>query len=106
MGTLANGGTYFGHQYTRILGYAEYAIYQNSGTDYLIKTYSISRQKTLYINSLKQLINDELSTNFDISEKDKPALKRSLLKTVTEMDGLITNYFYLNMAKEFQYSNY
>jgi hypothetical protein len=106
MGSFAGGGTYFGHQYTRILGYAEYAIYQNNGTDCFIKTYDISKQKSLYINSLKQFINDELSTNFDISEKDKPALKKSLLKTVIDIDGLITNYFYLDKAKEFQYSNY
>ncbi|MES2277352.1 MAG: hypothetical protein V4592_15100 [Bacteroidota bacterium] len=105
-GKLSGGGTYYSHQYSRIAGYAEYAIYRGAGNDYYQRTYPISRQKQLYISSLKQLINDELSNNFDITEKDKPALKKGLLETVNHINGLITNFYYLKMTQEFQYSNY
>jgi hypothetical protein len=106
MQNLGNGGTFFGHQQRRILGYAEYSIYTGINNDYYTKEYNIAKQKSLYISSLKQLINDDLSTNFDISEKRKPTLLKELLKTVNDIDGLISNYFYLNNAREFEYSNY
>jgi hypothetical protein len=105
-GRLAGGGTYFGHQYTRILGEAEYAIYQANGNDYYIKTYNISKQKILYSNSLKQAISDEVNANPELTEKEKTALKKDLFKTVHEIDGLMTDYFYLESTRKFQYANY
>jgi hypothetical protein len=108
MRRLAQGGTYFGHQEARILGYAEHSVYLYSQYKYgdYTKEYSISTQKKLYINSLKQYISDELSTNFDFLSGDKPALKKDLYETVDRIDRLITNYYYLNMTQEFQYSHY
>lgn len=103
---LAQGGTYFGHQYSRIAGYAEYAIYQGANNDYYLKNYNIIKQKTWYIISLKQKITDELNSNDDIYPKDKIKLKKELFETVNKIDRLITNYFYLKMAQGFQYSNY
>ncbi|MES2375854.1 MAG: hypothetical protein V4553_04720 [Bacteroidota bacterium] len=108
-GKLAQGGTYFSHQDSRILGYAEYSISLKKSDrydDWFGKKYDISRQKTLYINSLRQKITDELNSNFDINKEDKPKLKKELFETVNQLDGLITNYFYLKMTQEFQYSNY
>ncbi|WP_295798240.1 hypothetical protein [Mucilaginibacter sp.] len=103
-----NGGTYFGHQETRILGDAEYAVslYPKNKDDYYVKTYNIAAQKRLYIGALKQRIDDELSANTDIPGKDKPATKVRLYKTVNDIDGLITEYFYLTMAQQFQHTNY
>ena len=108
-GRLGHGGTYYGHQYRRILGYAEYSIYllnedQNYGD--FKKSYSISKQKALYIASLKQTIEDEVNSDNDNLPKQKPKTKKELLKTVNEIDSLITDYFYLNMVQEFQYSHY
>ena len=55
-----NGGSYFGHQNTRIIGYAEYSIYLYLNIkDDIQKNYDISKQKGLYIKSLRQLIEDE-----------------------------------------------
>lgn len=107
-GRLAVGGTYFGHQYQRILGYAEYSIYllDADNRDYYYKRYNISAQKNLYIKSLNQLVTDEVENNFDISQNDKPSLKKELLETVKQIDSLVNNYYYLTMAKEFQYSHY
>ena len=50
---LSYGGTYFGHQQRRIIGYAEYAInWYSERKDFFDKTYDISRQKKLFINTL------------------------------------------------------
>lgn len=105
---LMGGGTYFGHQETRILGDAEYAVslYPKNKDDYYVKTYSIAAQKELYINALKQRIDDELSASADVPEKDKSATKVALYKTVNDIDSLITEYFYLKMAQQFQYTKY
>lgn len=101
------GGTYFGHQHLRILGYAEYAIYlmpkEGELTD---KKYNINQQKALYIKSLKQLIKDENQLDFDTPPKEKPERLKELHQIVDELDKLITNLFYLRRAQEFQYSNY
>jgi hypothetical protein len=105
---LKGGGTFFGHQHTRILGYAEYSIfiygYEKKYGD--LKTYSVSKQKQLYISLLKQHITDELSSNFDIPENEKSKLKQQLFETVNHINGLITEYFYLEQVQTFQYSNY
>jgi hypothetical protein len=108
-GRLRHGGTYYGHQDSRILGYAEYSIYllnehQNYGN--FKKPYSISKQKALYMATLKQTIEDEINSDNDTLLKQKPKDKKELLKTVNEMDSLITDYFYLNMVQKFQYSHY
>lgn len=103
---LAGGGTYFGHQYTRILGYAEYSICLGKGNNYYIKNYNIAGQKNLYINSLKQHMYDEVNNDGELSPKEKSDKQLELLKTITDIDRLITNYFYLKMAERFQYSHY
>ncbi|TFF33589.1 hypothetical protein [Mucilaginibacter psychrotolerans] len=108
MMTLTGGGTYFGHQYKRILGYAEYSVYLylKNKDDYYHKIYSIVNQKQLYIKSLKQYINDEISNDLSSTPNEQIALRKELFKTVTEIDGLLTEYFYLDAVREFQYSHY
>ncbi|WP_114940524.1 hypothetical protein [Mucilaginibacter endophyticus] len=106
-GGLAQGGTYFGHQHTRILGDAEYSLYLGDFYDcYDERTYDITKQKKLYLNALHQQITDELSTNYDIQKNEKSDLKRDLFEKVKGLDTLITDYFYLESARTFQYSNY
>jgi len=106
-GRLAHGGTYFGHQYTRILADAEYSIslgdYRDCDDE---KQYDISKQKQLYLNALKQQIIDELNSNLDFPDKERLQEKKELFETVKELDDLITDYFYLKSARTFQYSNY
>jgi hypothetical protein len=106
-GHLQSGGTYFGHQYRRILGYAEYSIYRYSQrNDDFIKNYDISKQKELYINSLKQIIKDEISDDNEIPSKYKKKSETELFKIVGKLDVLITDYFYLREARSFQYGYY
>lgn len=88
---IEHGGTYFGHQSYRILAYAEYNIYlYKYGIE---KLYDISKQKELYIKSLRQLIKDE--------EYDE-----NVDEIVNIIDKRITNIFYLRCAQEFQYKYY
>lgn len=101
------GGTYFGHQHIRILGYAEYAIYIMPKEGELIdKKYNINQQKALYIKSLRQLIKDENQLDFNTLGEEKPERLKELHQIVDELDKLITNLFYLRQAQEFQYTNY
>jgi len=75
-GHLQYGGTYFEHQDSRILGYAEYSIYLISEIK-IEKTYDITKQKELYIKSLRQLIEDESKIDFETLDKDKKSERKS-----------------------------
>jgi hypothetical protein len=101
------GGTYFGHQYSRISGYAEYSIYlmpkDKGGIE---KTYDITRQKEFYIKSLRQLIEDESEIDFNTLGEEKIKRIKKLNEIVDELNELITDNYYLRRAQEFQYGYY
>ena len=107
-GALQSGGTYFGHQYARIEAYAEYGIHLFADNhDVFIKGYDISKQKNLYIAGLQQLIKDEVGENDDLTtNKEKTEKINELLITVSDLNKLITDNFYLKMAQGFQYEHY
>ena len=101
------GGTYFGHQYPRILGYAEYSVYLYSEqSDNIEKTYDITKQKELYIKSLRQLIDDESKIDNETLGNDKIARSKELNKIVDVLNQLITDNFYLRRTQEFHYGHY
>lgn len=104
---LQYGGTYFGHQQRRILGYAEFSVYLLPKNQHEIsKTYDISKQKALYIQSLRQQIEDEAKIDFNTLGKEKVERARELHRIVDELNRLITDNFYLRRAQEFQYGQY
>jgi len=108
---LNSGGTYFGHQYSRIAGYVEYAIWFNSiDQSSFGRNYNIKKQKDLYIESLRQFVKDELSeNNFNpavISPENKMSLQKDLDKLIDHISTLVSNYFYLKNAQSFQYAHY
>lgn len=106
-GQFEYGGTYFGHQKSRILGYAEYSIYLlPKEKDNISKTYDITKQKQLYIKSLRQLIEDESKIDFETSGKDKVDRIKELNSIIDELNMLITDNFYLRRAQEFHYGHY
>ena len=107
-GLLNYGGTYFGHRYRRIIGYAEYAVYQyKENGDYYRKKYDIKKQKQLYLALLRQKIADEISVDNEVPRKDEKAKRqRELFNYVDHLDGLITDNFYLEKAQEFQFLHY
>lgn len=102
-----HGGTYFGHQYAKISGYAEYSVYLYSWSkDDIDKTYDITKQKELYIKSLRQLIEDEIGIDNMIPGSEKIEQNRKLNEIVDNLNKLITDNFYLRRAQEFQYRHY
>jgi hypothetical protein len=101
------GGTYFGHQYSRILGYAEYSVYLHSEHNRNFeKTYDITKQKEFYIKSLRQLIDDESEIDGETLEKDKAERNKELNEIVDNLNKLITDTFYLRRTQEFHYGHY
>lgn len=101
------GGTYFGHQKMRILGYAEYSIYLfPKEKNEIEKTYDIVKQKELYIKSLRQLIEDESKIDYETLGQEKITRNKKLNTIVDELEKLITDNFYLRRTQEFHYSNY
>ena len=108
--SLSGGGTYYGHQYARILAYAEYSVYAYNlalQRNIFKKNYSILTQKSFFLHSLKQLINDEMSDNNDFLDKqDKLKEKLELYSMVDEISILTTDYFYLKSGQSFQYTHY
>ena len=106
-GHFQYGGTYFGHQRMRILGYVEYSIYLfPKGKNELEKTYDITKQKELYIKSLRQLIEDESKIDFETLGQEKIKRTQKLNNIVDELDKLIKDNFHLRRTQEFHYSNY
>ena len=107
-GNLNYGGTYFGHQYSRIEGYAEFSIYwYKHYEDYFDRPYDITKQKAFYVGGLKQLILDEEQfDNYTIEKKEKVERRKKLFNKVNILDKQITDYFYLRMAQSFQSDNY
>lgn len=106
-GHFQYGGTYFGHQSSRILGYAEFSVHLFIVNEKDIsKTYDIVKEKALYISSLRQIIIDESSIDFNTLGKEKTERNNELNKIVNNIDKLITNNFYLKRAQAFQYDKY
>lgn len=105
---LQYGGTYFGHQFNRINGYAEYGVYEyRSFSDIDNKLTNIQKLKQLYLASLKEIIHKEIELDNEIPFKiDKIKRENELLKYVATLDKTITNNFYLKKAQQFQYSYY
>lgn len=101
------GGTFFGHQTLRILGYAEYSVYLYSiKNDKFEKTYNIATQKTLYIKSLRQMVADESNMDFETLGEEKVKRTKMMNQIIDKLDSLITDVFYLRRAQAFQYEHY
>jgi hypothetical protein len=102
-----HGGTYFGHQGPRILGYVEFSIYlYKSYEGELSRTYDIAKQKGVYIQSLRQLVDDEIQNDNEMAEQEKTGRKKELNVIVDRIDKMITDNFDLRRAQEFQYEHY
>jgi len=103
---LSYGGTYYGHQYIRIVGFVEYSIYSQIDNDYYIKKYDYNYQKKIYLETFQQMIRDEISVDDETNDKQKKQREIQFLKKVQKLNSLITNYSDLKSAQKFQYANY
>jgi hypothetical protein len=99
---LRLGGTYYGHQYRRILGYAEYSIYKykSNPKDYSKKE-GFAYAKKAFIDSLRQVIAREINSETSVPKDELVKRYHYLLKKVNELDKQISDYFYLREAGEF-----
>lgn len=70
------------------------------------KTYDITKQKELYIKSLRQLIDDESKIDNETLGKEKAERNKELNKIVDDLNKLITDNFYLRRTQEFHYRHY
>lgn len=110
MGSISYGGTYFGHMYDRLVGYAEYSLYMYptylNGLD-LMGTYDIKPQQKLFIQTLKQMADDELSIDiYDAIIETREERTENFYRIINDLDNLITDKFLLRAAQEFLYSKY
>lgn len=102
------GGTFFGHQHQRIPAYAEYILHTEPEDEINFqKTYSVTEQKRLYLESLRQLIRDVISIDIELrNRQQKRERSRFLNKNVQALDTLITDLYYLRKAQEYHYRFY
>ena len=107
-GRLKYGGTYYGHQYKRILAYSEFSIFKYiSDSLQFAKKIGLSQQKQIFLSALKRDIEDEVSADDSLFDnKSKSERKKQLYKLLFKLNIFISDYFYLKMAQEFQYSMY
>lgn len=103
---LSYGGTYFGHQESRLPAEAEYSIYVTSDQDNFTDQYDISKQKTLYIQSLKQRIEDEVKVDKSLTDQEKIERIKKINELVDKINHSIVNTFYLRCAQYFQFKYY
>ncbi|HEY8967721.1 MAG TPA: hypothetical protein VIM64_01475, partial [Puia sp.] len=107
-GRLNHGGTYFGHQDSRLIGYAEYAVYLLSKEPgWFKKDYPIAAQKAKFLDLIHQQMLDEVGVdNYLLGPDEKQKTKQEMQKELDKMAALITNYFYLTTARSFLYEHY
>jgi hypothetical protein len=103
---LQYGGTYFGHQISRINGYVEYEVYRSIDDDWYKKEYNIDKQKMMFLQSLRQHVLDEEDFDYDTLGKEKIKRREELLKIIDEIGSNIITFYDLRKAQEFQYSYY
>jgi hypothetical protein len=103
---LQHGGTYFGHQTSRVLGYAEFSIYLYKLNENEISKAYIGKQRKLYIQSLRQLVNDEIQNDNQSLAQEKAGDEKELNALIDNIAKALTDNFYLRRAQEFQYEHY
>jgi hypothetical protein len=107
-GRLYYGGTYYGHQYKRIEGYAEYDIYRYiHNKAHFRNPANFNKQKAKFISSLFQDIGDEVNKDEYLpTDNDKKERRLELRRNVNYLNKEITDYFYLETARIFRRDNY
>lgn len=104
---LNESDSHFEHLRRRIPGYATYdCIRLEQDASVFEKTYNIAPQRYDYLHALRQTIRDEIEEENIPLRKDRAALRDELLQEVEEIGSMLTSYFFLESAREFQYQHY
>ncbi|RXK62429.1 hypothetical protein ESA94_05320 [Lacibacter luteus] len=102
-GYLNSGGTYFGHQSNRLIGCAEYDVYQyKQSLKYATPQSDIHKLKMLYFSTLRELIYQQSKNNPEFEE----SRRRQIFLCLKKLEMIISNEFYLKKAQQFQYWYY
>jgi hypothetical protein len=99
-----SGGTYFGHQSWRIIGYTQFDVYnyiKYKEEKHIEPDYR--KQKSLYINMLRQRAIDQVNIEHGVYPK---GAKTKMLDAVSKIDKSIDNWFLLQKAILFEKQNY
>ncbi|HNP23012.1 MAG TPA: hypothetical protein PKM63_03255 [Panacibacter sp.] len=105
---LARGGTYYAHQYNRIPAFAEYAVnmFALDSVSFL-KNGSFSKQKDLFIASVRLAANDQIVEDGDLVEaSEKEHFKAKVFASIDDLEKQLADGFYLYYARQFYYNNY
>ena len=107
-GSLYYGGTYYGHMYSRIEGYAEYDIYRYIHKKALfVNPPDFRKQKAQFMLALKESIGTEINKDaYLITDTDKRERLLELQKDITYLNRDITDYYFLEMARAFRKDSY
>ena len=97
------GGTFFGHQYDRIYGYAEYSIYLLAINKKTSQRIQFNKHKAQYIDSLQKYVAGKEENNVynKMDEKEGKERAKYFEKKIAILQRLITNYYYLDQLKNF-----
>lgn len=96
---LERGGTHFGHMYRRIAGISAYDGYMYAHRKLPASTH-FGADKKAFISTLKRYIRQRTDADIRIREADEQ-VKTQILALATELSNLLTDSYYLKMAKEF-----
>jgi hypothetical protein len=101
-GILAEGGTFYGHQARRILGYTEYAVYcleHHRLKDWRDPPFAEKRQS--YLDTLTQRMERQME-----SEPWRVEAHQKLRRLIADLKKVLTDAVYLKLAIEFQEAHY
>jgi hypothetical protein len=107
-GSLYYGGTYYGHMYSRIEGYAEYDIYRYIHNKAIfVNPPNFRQQKAQFMRALKENIGTEIYRDANlITDTDKRERLLELQKDVSILNKEITDYYFLETARAFRKDSY
>ncbi|MBS1626606.1 MAG: hypothetical protein JSR09_01505 [Bacteroidetes bacterium] len=105
--TEINGaGTFYLHMDQRILAYAEYAVTLYGLQQTENAALKFDKQKQLFLQALQQDCEDRIELNKEATTEEKQKQKSKILELIHTLNGKINSYFYLSMARQFEYSKY
>lgn len=104
---LDYGGTYYGHQYWRAPGVAEYWMYQKKIKKVPTFDFFLAEHKKPFIDSIESHIHKHIMQNSDLyTEEMKLKRIHEIQPLVEHLDSLIDSYFYLDRARQYREKYY
>ncbi len=98
------GGTFFGHQYSRIYGYAEYSVYQlTQNQKPYVRESNFNLQKDKFFKSLQNYITKKECDNVEnkMDKKQAQERKTEFKQKIDSLKLLTSNYYFLYQLQHF-----